>query len=91
MTSAYTAIVKQEGEWWIGWIEEVPGVNAQEATKEALMASLKVILAEALELEKTDIIPQTHKDLLDIRRKRVDSGERHLLDWEEVKHTIGRL
>jgi len=25
--SEYTAIVKQDGEWWIGWIEEVPGVN----------------------------------------------------------------
>ena len=26
----YTAIVKHRGEWWIGWIEEVPGVNCQE-------------------------------------------------------------
>ena len=28
----YTAIVKRSGEWWIGWIEEVPGVNCQERT-----------------------------------------------------------
>jgi hypothetical protein len=26
--SAYTAVVKQDGDWWIGWVEEVPGVNA---------------------------------------------------------------
>ena len=26
----YTAIIKQDGDWWIGWIEEVPGVNGQE-------------------------------------------------------------
>ena len=30
----YTAVVKQEGSWWIGWIEEIPGVNCQEETRE---------------------------------------------------------
>jgi hypothetical protein len=33
MTSTFTAITKQDGDWWIGWIEEVPGVNAQEKQK----------------------------------------------------------
>jgi len=49
MTSSYTAIVKKDGAWWLGWIEEVPGVNAQEKTKSKLMASLKEVLAEALD------------------------------------------
>ena len=49
MTSNYTAIVKKDGAWWLGWIEEVPGVNAQEKTKSKLMASLKEVLAEALD------------------------------------------
>jgi predicted RNase H-like HicB family nuclease len=48
MASHYTAITKQDGEWWIGWIEEVPGVNAQERTKEELLASLRETLKEAL-------------------------------------------
>ena len=48
----YTAVVKQDGEWWIGWIEEVPGVNCREATKEELIESLKVTLREALELNQ---------------------------------------
>ena len=26
MAQKYTAVVKQDAEWWIGWIEEVPGV-----------------------------------------------------------------
>ena len=56
MNTQYTAVVKQEGEWWIGWIEEVPGVNCQESTKEALMESLKVTLREALELNREDAI-----------------------------------
>ena len=49
MTSNYTAIVKKDGAWWLGWIEEVSGVNAQEKTKSKLMVSLKEVLAEALD------------------------------------------
>ena len=30
MKNEYTAVVKQENDWWVGWIEEVPGVNCQE-------------------------------------------------------------
>ena len=45
----YTAIVKKDGDWWLGWIEEVPGVNAQEKTKPKLIASLKEVLVEALD------------------------------------------
>jgi hypothetical protein len=36
MNNEYTAVIKQDGEWWIGWIEELPGVNCQEATREEL-------------------------------------------------------
>lgn len=35
-------------------------------------------------------VPQSHKDLLDARRRRVESGESKILDWDQVKHTIGR-
>jgi predicted RNase H-like HicB family nuclease len=54
VNSAFTAIVKKDGAWWIGWIEEVPGVNAQEETKEKLLASLKEILREALEFNRAE-------------------------------------
>ncbi len=52
MKSPYTAIVKQTGDWWIEWVEEVPGVNAQEKTKKALLISLKEILREAIEFNR---------------------------------------
>ena len=52
----YTAIVKQDGEWWIGWIEEVPGVNCQERTRESLLDSLSVALREALAFNRDDAI-----------------------------------
>jgi predicted RNase H-like HicB family nuclease len=52
--SRYTAVVKQDGGWWLGWVEEVPGVNAQEPAREALLASLKEVLQEALEMNRAE-------------------------------------
>lgn len=54
MTSTFTAITKKDGDWWIGWIEEVPGVNAQGETKEELMSSLREILSEALVFNRSE-------------------------------------
>ena len=51
---SYTAVVKQDGEWWIGWIEEVPGVNCQERSREELLESLRVTLGEVLEMNRAD-------------------------------------
>lgn len=56
MRDSYTAVVKQDGDWWIGWIEEVPGVNCQEATREELIVSLRAVLREALELNRRDAL-----------------------------------
>ena len=50
----YTATVQKNGCWWIGWLEGVPGVNAQERTKKALLVSLEVVLKEALEFNELD-------------------------------------
>lgn len=49
MNNTYTAVVKQDGDWWIGWIEEVPGMNCQELTHEELLKSIRLTLQEALE------------------------------------------
>ena len=54
MDAQYTAIVKQQGDWWIGWIEEVPGVNCQESSREELIESLRVTLHEAIEFNRQD-------------------------------------
>ena len=62
MNQTYTAVVKQDGEWWIGWIEEVPGVNCQERTRYELLESLRVTLAEALEMNRTDAKNAAGKD-----------------------------
>lgn len=56
MKETYTAVIKQSGQWWIGWIEEVPGVNCQEATREDLVESLRVTLREALEFNRREAL-----------------------------------
>lgn len=56
MNTEYTAVVKQEGDWWIGWIEEIPGVNCQEHTREELTESLRATLKEALEFNRQDAL-----------------------------------
>ena len=54
MKETYSAVIKQSGSWWIGWIEEVPGVNCQEPTKQELIETLKVTLQEALEFNRRE-------------------------------------
>ena len=54
MTTEFTAIVKESDGWWIGWIEEIPGVNCQEESRKELMISLKEVLQEALEFNRAE-------------------------------------
>jgi hypothetical protein len=56
MDSQYTAIIKRQSDWWIGWIEEVPGVNCQERSRKELVESLRVTLHEAIEFNRLDAI-----------------------------------
>ncbi|MEM1011136.1 MAG: type II toxin-antitoxin system HicB family antitoxin [Planctomycetota bacterium] len=52
MTNTYTAILKKADDWWIGWVEEVPGVNCQERTREELLKSIKEALETIIELNR---------------------------------------
>ena len=62
MNDQYTAVLKKDNDWWIGWIEEVPGVNCQEHSREDLLETLKVTLREALELNRQDALRAAGKD-----------------------------
>ena len=61
----YTAVIKQSGNWWLGWIEEIPGVNCQEATREELLESLRITLLEALEFNRQDAIEAAGSDYVE--------------------------
>ena len=54
MGQNYTAVIEQDAGWWIGWIEELPGVNRQKNTREALIESLRITLKEDLELNRQE-------------------------------------
>ncbi len=56
MNQTFTALIQQREDWWIGWIEEIPGVNCQERTREELLDSLRITLREALEFNREESI-----------------------------------
>jgi predicted RNase H-like HicB family nuclease len=56
MQKSYTAVVQQREHWWIGWVEEIPGVNSQGATRDELIENLASALEEALEMNRSDAI-----------------------------------
>ena len=62
MMQTYTAVIQKSEGWWIGWIQEIPGVNCQERTKDALLLSLKSGLEDILELNREEAIRRTEGD-----------------------------
>ena len=62
MNSQHTAVIKKDGDWWIGWIEEIPGVNCQEKTKDELLKSLRITLKEALKFNKKEALSAAGKE-----------------------------
>ena len=65
MNTEYTAIIRQSGDWWIGWIEEIPGVNCQEQTREELVESLRLTLKEVLEFNRKDAIDAVGSEFIE--------------------------
>lgn len=57
--SSWTAVISQDEDWWIGWIAEIPGVNAQERTREELLETLTEVLREALDMNRHNALAQT--------------------------------
>jgi predicted RNase H-like HicB family nuclease len=62
MNNLYTAVIKQEDDYWMGWVEETPRVNCQEKSREELMETLKVTLEEALEFNRQEAITAAGSD-----------------------------
>ena len=50
----YTAVIQRDGDFWIGWIEEICGVNSQGSTRAELLENLRSALSEALEMNRLD-------------------------------------
>ncbi len=61
----YRAMIKKSGDWWIGWLIDLPGVNAQEKTQAELIESLK-IGAEDMLLSGVPFEPNAHMTTIDV-------------------------
>lgn len=56
METTYKAVIQRDDSWWIGWIEEIPGVNSQGRTREELLGNLRSALHEALEMNRAEAL-----------------------------------
>lgn len=52
MFQQFTAIYKRHGKWFLGWVEEIPGVNTQGRTLREAKANLKEALSLVLEVNR---------------------------------------
>ncbi len=52
MTATFTAVFEQDGDWWVGYVEELPGANTQGATLEEARENLKEAVALILEANR---------------------------------------
>jgi predicted RNase H-like HicB family nuclease len=62
MKRTFNAVVKQDDGWWIGWVEEIPGVNCQGKTRVELLKNLRSALKEALEFNREDALAAAKQD-----------------------------
>ena len=49
----FTAVYKKDTNWYVGWVEEIPGVNTQGKTLKETRENLKDALRLILETNKT--------------------------------------
>jgi predicted RNase H-like HicB family nuclease len=64
MPGQYTAVMRKAGDWYIGWIEEIPGVNCQERTLEELRLSLQEALADILAIRRQQTLADAGSDFI---------------------------
>lgn len=65
--TSYTAVVQRDGDWWIGWLEEIPGVNSQGHTREELLENLQSALHEALEMNRAEALATVKEPYEEVR------------------------
>lgn len=58
MMECFTAVYEQDGGWWIGYVEELPGANTQGRTldeaRENLKDAVRMVIAANRELARRE-------------------------------------
>ena len=52
----FSAVFEKHGRWYVGYVPEVPGVNAQERTLKEARKSLAIALRELAELDPDALV-----------------------------------
>ncbi len=52
LENRFTAVFERDGDWWIAYIEEIPGVNTQGKTLEEARHNLKEAVSLVLEANR---------------------------------------
>ena len=55
MSHEFTAVYKKQGKWFLGWIEEMPGVNTQGRTLKEVKKNLKEAALLVIEVNRAMI------------------------------------
>ena len=63
----FTAVYQRDGEWWLGFVEELPGANVQERTLEETRGSLRETVTDVLEANRE--LTRTEFEGLDVVRE----------------------
>jgi predicted RNase H-like HicB family nuclease len=68
MRNEFTAIVEQDGPWYIAYCAEVPGANGQGATREECLANLRAAITLVLEHRRKESLralpPEARQELV---------------------------
>lgn len=55
----FTAVFEQDGDWWIGYVEDLPGANTQGRTLDEARDNLKEAVQLVIEAKLDLAVPQT--------------------------------
>ncbi len=53
MQDHFTLVLLQCESWWVGWVSEIPAVNANAETRDGLLDNLRWALDDALEVNRS--------------------------------------
>ena len=72
----YNAVIRKDEGWWIGWVEEIPGVNSQGKTRAELLKNLRSALREAIVMNREEArgLRQTPLPLGGLARRQLQAG-----------------
>ena len=56
MNMNYTFIIRKQGDCWVGWVEQIPGIHCQEQTHKKLIDLLEKTLIGYMTGDITDLL-----------------------------------